>query len=304
MRPCFNKLAKTHVVVLLSTWNGAEFLKDLLASISQQDFVGKTSVIVRDDGSSDETVEIIRANSDLDIYLIEGKNIGASNSFFHLLEVAKQTDGDYFALCDQDDIWLPHKVSRAVSTFIHDEPAIYSSALQLVDENLREIQYYRHIGDKSFSTTLLRNFVTGCTCVLNRQFLDWMPLPENPERVAMHDWWIANVATIGAQIYYDDESHILYRQHSSNAVGLKTGLLALIHSFYTRALHPRGSIRRQHILELKDSVGHILSRRQLSIIERFVHSIEGFSSRLLFAATYVRHESLRVLIPFVFFGNR
>ena len=128
-----------HVVVLLSTYNGERFLEEQLESIVAQKGV-KPTIIVRDDGSTDRTREILdkwQEGGRLRWY--NGPNMGPARSFLNLLR--DSDDADYYAFSDQDDYWLPEKLDVATSKLAPygDEPALYFSQTQLVDKDLKEI---------------------------------------------------------------------------------------------------------------------------------------------------------------------
>ena len=91
------------VLILLSVYNGQKYLQEQLNSLYNQRGVD-VSILIRDDGSSDHSIDIIRENQkDHDIKLIEGKNVGFAQSFWELVRNA--TEADYYAFCDQDDYW-------------------------------------------------------------------------------------------------------------------------------------------------------------------------------------------------------
>ena len=102
------------VAVLLSTYNGEKYVGAQLHSILTQNYKNLV-VVVRDDGSKDKTVKIVKEymeNND-NIKLVEGKNLGFIKSFFELLKLEQ---ADYYAFADQDDIWFPNKISLAVES--------------------------------------------------------------------------------------------------------------------------------------------------------------------------------------------
>ena len=100
------------VAVVISTYNGEKWIKDQLDSIINQTYKN-IKIFVRDDGSKDGTLDILREYSNKgQIILEEGQNIGYIKSFFKVLENAK--DFKYYAFCDQDDIWMDFKIERAV----------------------------------------------------------------------------------------------------------------------------------------------------------------------------------------------
>ena len=126
------------VAVLMSTYNGEQFLREQLDSILDQENVD-LNLYVRDDGSNDHTIDILSEYADKhsNVHFYRGdKNLGACGSFLELL--SKEYDADYFALADQDDIWDKDKISVAIEklkTLPADKPALYHSNLRIVDQD-------------------------------------------------------------------------------------------------------------------------------------------------------------------------
>ena len=114
------------VNILLSSYNGEKFIAEQIVSLLAQDYPAVT-IHIRDDGSSDGTVDVIRRFTDRpNVKLYEGENVGYRRSFAWLLSNCR--GADYYAYCDQDDHWMPDKISRAVKAldrFDENTPAIY-----------------------------------------------------------------------------------------------------------------------------------------------------------------------------------
>ena len=215
------------VDILISTYNGEEYLKEQLDSIFNQSYQN-FRVILRDDNSTDNTLNIAKEYN-LEI-LESNKNLGAKKSFEELLKYAlTHSDSNYFMFCDQDDIWDEDKVRKSIEMMVYLEnlnnnnPILIHSDLRVVDKKLNLINnsFFRyskinpHI--RSFNRLLMQNTVTGCTMIINRK-LAQISLPIANDAI-MHDWWIALVATQFGMIYTIKESTISYRQHSNNEVG-------------------------------------------------------------------------------------
>lgn len=216
--------------ILLSTYNGELHLSQQIDSLIQQEkFINK--IYIRDDGSSDSTLGIIRQYKSQYHEIIEFVedelgNLGPKESFFHLSTISKSK---YVAFCDQDDIWHDNKLEY-YSNYIEEaqlglisEPWLIHSDLTVVDEKL-------NVSDPSFikcinvdprtnnvCDLLIRNTVTGCTVVANRQLLDVSY--EHKELFHHHDACCAIFASIYKNIFYIDEQLMLYRQHGRNVVG-------------------------------------------------------------------------------------
>lgn len=216
------------VAVLMSTYNGAKYLREQIDSIFSQDSV-KVALYVRDDKSSDHTIEIIREyqENNTNIQLRVGENVGVGNSFMQLVCDVPNTY-DYYAFADQDDVWLPQKLKKAIET-IEDvtEPALYCSNQILVDCNLNRFGLrYDSIPDISYRQIMCQNKISGCTMLWNRKLQE--VLSDKKRRPSedllnrrIHDVWVAMVASVVGSINYDKEGHILYRQHEANVVGVR-----------------------------------------------------------------------------------
>ena len=214
------------VHVLLSTYNGEGYLEEQLNSLLEQGLPHEIRVWVRDDGSSDGTLGILRRfESEYagKFHVDAGHNLGVVRSFFHLLE--ETPEEGYFAFCDQDDIWNRDKLARAITkleTVPEDEPAMYCSRTELIDKAGRHLGYWPPIPrrEPAFENALIENIAVGCTIVLNgaAKRLISGALPD-PDRVIMHDWWAYLCVSAFGQVIYDPQPSIRYRQHGSNAVG-------------------------------------------------------------------------------------
>lgn len=207
------------IAVVMSTYNGASYVEAQLESILAQD-CPNVHVVVRDDGSSDETVAILRPYADRgDIEFIEGHNVGLVSSFIGLVaHVAGKYD--YVALCDQDDIWHRDKLSRAVAMLgplDQGMPQLYCSEYTYCDESMNPTgrSHLNQIG-VTFETQLYENMVSGNTCVLNRR-LSELVAEAGIEGVYCHDWWISLIACALGGLVFDDFSSLDYRRTGSNA---------------------------------------------------------------------------------------
>ncbi|MDD5063408.1 MAG: glycosyltransferase family 2 protein [Phycisphaerae bacterium] len=224
---------KPDIKILLATYNGQEYLAEQIDSIltqSNQDW----QLLIRDDGSDDDTVRIIEgyANRLPDkIGLIkdnEGR-LGANLNFGKLLQYA---DAEYIMFCDQDDVWLPNKIEMALNAMkaaeqvYPDKPILIHTDLKVIDSERNTIADSMWIYQKIFpeagndlNRVMAQNVVTGCTMMINKKARA-VSIPV-PDEAIMYDWWLAlNVCRHGKIIYLSIPS-VLYRQHSGNQVGAK-----------------------------------------------------------------------------------
>lgn len=204
-------------LVLLSTYNGEKYLSELLDSVMAQKDV-LIDVLARDDGSKDKTVEILKKNDRVQVYT--GENLKPAKSFLDLILKA-DASYDYYALCDQDDVWKPDKVISAIE-HIKDsnKPTLYSSAVEVVDRDLNFIR--KSFTDNSFKDPLydiLTYGTPGCTFVFNKALMQKLK-EYKPTTISMHDSWISFVClAVNGLFYSDHEAYILYRQHDANVLG-------------------------------------------------------------------------------------
>lgn len=212
------------VQVLMSTYNGARYIEEQLASIYAQQDVDVV-LTVRDDGSTDDTLSILErecAAGRLNWY--SGPNKGAAMSFWDL--VLNAPDSEYYAFSDQDDYWDCDKLKVAVEAIKDDgsTPALYFCQTRLVDEALKEMPSVKISPLLTYGEALIYQFVGGCTMVFNNALRKQL-VKYTPSFIRMHDLWVYDVAqAIGAHVVFDKEAHISYRQHGGNAVGQQDSL--------------------------------------------------------------------------------
>nr|WP_303104047.1 glycosyltransferase [Megamonas funiformis] len=155
----------------MSTYNGENYLEEQIESLRKQKDVD-IKILVRDDGSKDNTVKILekyKKEGILDFY--KGNNVGYAKSFLHLL--TNNIEADYYAFCDQDDVWLPDKLIKAIEKINENEkPSLYASALKRVDENLKflGIQSFKNL-KLTLGAEFTRHRLAGCTFVFNKRWI-------------------------------------------------------------------------------------------------------------------------------------
>jgi glycosyltransferase involved in cell wall biosynthesis len=217
------------VVVLMSTWQGERFVEEQLRSILAQ-LPPKGQVIVRDDGSTDAGVARIESLGDSRVTMLRGENLGFAQSFLTLLDAAPE-DADIVMFSDQDDVWLPGKIARAVERLapFRDQPALYCSRLRLVDEDLAPLGLSpAWPRPPSFPNALVENIAIGCTSAINGAGLLLAREKGDAGGIHFHDWWLYLVISAFGVVISDPEPTILYRQHGANAVGISSGWRRLL----------------------------------------------------------------------------
>jgi rhamnosyltransferase len=212
---------KKSVVIVMSTYNGGRYLDEQLRSLEGQMGV-ELFVFVRDDGSTDDTHEILNTWSKKgNLSWYAGTNLRSAKSFIDAL--CKAPAADYYAFCDQDDVWMPDKLARAIDALEKQtgEYKVYISPSTLTDSNLNVIgemplNYKYTIGE-----AIVTNPATGCTMLFNanlKKLIEKCP----PQVITMHDEWLYKLCLfMNGTIYADNESRIYYRQHGNNVVGAR-----------------------------------------------------------------------------------
>jgi glycosyltransferase involved in cell wall biosynthesis len=208
----------------MSTYQGERFVAEQVRSILEQ-LPAQGRLHVRDDGSTDRTIERIEAIGDPRISLSRGSNIGFARSFFALLEMV-HADADLVMLSDQDDVWMPGRVDRAAQHVRHSAgPTLYCSRLELVDEALRPLGVSSSWPrGPSFANALAENIVTGCTVAMNRAAVQLVLRLGDAGAIHFHDWWMYLVISAFGTVIADPIPTVLYRQHGGNVVGRGSGV--------------------------------------------------------------------------------
>jgi glycosyltransferase involved in cell wall biosynthesis len=227
------------IIILLCTLNGERYLPEQLTSLERQTF-RNWRLIASDDGSSDRTKSILRAFQKSfepgRVEIIEGPRRGAPANF--LFSACRQSlVSDYYAFCDQDDIWEPDKLARAID--ILDQagggvPAIYGSRTRLIDETGKEIGLSPlFTKTPTFGCALVQSIAGGNTMVFNQRARELLAFCGDDVDIPSHDWWLYQVTSAcGGKVHYDPYPSVRYRQHMQNVMGSNVGWAARIHRLH------------------------------------------------------------------------
>lgn len=274
------------IQILMSAYNGSQYIKTQMDSIAAQEFHGHPALpcvsqhgshfvqkqgcpqdtahialLVRDDGSTDGTPKILESYCSRFPWIsyYKGANIGVQRSFLDLIHRA-DPHADYYAFADQDDEWLPQKLEHAVQclqgmALPPETPQLYCSAKQIVDQNLDPLPAAigQQVRRTSFGNALVQNICTGCTAVFNKALFSMIkrhPI-RNPQDMVMHDWWLYLAASCFGHVFYDQNTYIRYRQHGANAFGVMLSQRDLLAYRLRELKKPRGKIFRQAALFLE-----------------------------------------------------
>jgi Glycosyltransferases involved in cell wall biogenesis len=253
------------IAILMATYNGEKYIKEQLDSILNQTYKDITCFI-HDDGSTDGTIDIIKKYAEDypdKVRIVEGEPTGGSkNNFLFLL---KEVEADYYMFSDQDDVWLPHKISTLKSGLDEieqelgdkaaDTPVMVFGDMKVVDEKLDVINdsfiRYNDLDTENLSINRLvvQNVVAGCTALFNRKLRDEGLKYKNQEKLRWHDWWLVLIASGKGKIAFHNESLQLYRQHNDNSIGARNdkGLKKYMQLVYWL-------VTMSHVKETKDRI--------------------------------------------------
>lgn len=219
------------IIILMATYNGSEHIEEQLQSLASQTYAN-WELVVSDDGSTDQTREIVhhfaRAISQK-VTIIKGPQQGFWKNFLWLVNQTSQAQGDLFAYCDQDDVWLPEKLERATNWFEkagQETPNLYFARTELIDEAGKPIGFSRLFSRQpSFQNALVQNIGGGNTMVMNRPARALLAQAPKTVSLIAHDWWTYQLVTAaGGSAFYDPLPSVKYRQHSQNLIGSNRGI--------------------------------------------------------------------------------
>lgn len=221
------------VAILLATRNGGRFVDQQLRSLANQ-IHPSIDIWVSDDGSLDDTITILsqwQARWTKGVFrLCEGPRKGFAENFRSLVSNAG-IDADYYAFCDQDDIWEPHKLTSAIAWMCGRDrtiPHLFCSRTLTVSEAGLPIgmsPLFRR--PPSFRNALVQSLAGGNTMVFNRTARNLLTAASGRAGFVSHDWWAYQIVTgAGGAVRYSSEPLVRYRQHAGNLVGANTSVAA------------------------------------------------------------------------------
>ena len=299
------------VEILLSTYNGEKYLKEQLDSLLRQDGIENIKISIRDDGSTDNTCEILKVYEErYNFNVTYGINIGVNASMTELLKNADETF-DFFAFCDQDDVWNDNRVSVAISALkrrSNEKPLLWGCMEQLSDENLHAISMMpipEHLGN--FYNAIVQNKLYGHTQIFNKPMRNLiLRVPANV--IYMYDWIAYILASTFGEVLYENRCLGKYRQHGDNAIGCELKRFSLMKKRLKRLLtndYKRVSIQMACIYEI---FYNKLNEGQQKELRRFLNSRQNFFKRLLYIFitkikrnTYLESLEFRILYLFNFY---
>lgn len=229
----FEQLIMPHVCICLATYNGAAFLRKQLDSYLTQSHKD-WSLLISDDGSTDGTKQVLKRfisdNPHHDIKVMDGPQEGYARNFLSAL-CHQDLKGDYFAFSDQDDIWLPDKLSTAILALERNntrEAKLYGGRTIIIDDqdciNSKSPLFVR---PPSFQNALVQSIAGGNTMLMNAEARELVQKAGATVDIVSHDWWVyLLISGAGGEVIYDPEPQVLYRNHDNNLIGSNRGLVA------------------------------------------------------------------------------
>lgn len=221
------------VAILLCTYHGQRYLAEQLDSFQAQSH-SNWEVWASDDGSKDDTHAILEAYQQKwpadRISIHFGPTEGFAANFLSLTRKA-DIDADYYAYSDQDDIWEPDHLSRALDwlkTVPANTPALYSSRTRYISEDGFHLGFSTLFKrPPSFRNALVQSIAGANTMVFNRAARLLLKKTPSQLDIVSHDWWAyLLVSGCDGRIFYDPYPGVRYRQHGSNIAGQNITVLA------------------------------------------------------------------------------
>ena len=282
--------AEACVSILMATYNGADFIREQLDSILRQSH--RNWVLhVSDDGSTDATLDIVREYAgrlpDGQVLLYEGPRDGFAQNFLSLLR-RPEVKADFYAFCDQDDIWLEDRLTRALSqmapVLVADVGVLYCSRTCLVDEVGNAIGFSPlFLNRPDFRNALVQSVAGANTMVFSNAVRDLLARVPQGADVISHDW-LAYILTSGSggAVIYDQEPSIYYRQHGDNLMGANATLRGRLERLFKML---RGEFRAWNSSNLRILADFVddLTTQNRRVLELFSRARDaGFFSRVIF----------------------
>lgn len=282
-------MAEAKVAVLLCTFNGTKHLEEQLDSVINQCFP-HVDVWVSDDGSTDGTLELLehfRKKWKKGRFIIKsGPKKGFAANFLSLV-CDSEIDADFYAYCDQDDIWEQDKLSRAVKALsAHSGVAgVYCSRTALIKDGgeMMGISSPLFTRKPHFRNALVQSLAGGNTMVFN-QHTKRLLFQAGEVDIVSHDWWTYMLVTgVDGHVIYDEVPTVLYRQHEDNEIGANMGWTARISRIFMLL---SGSFRNWNDINISSllKAKPLFTDENQKTLEQFVKLREaGFFTRLKLA---------------------
>lgn len=202
-----------NVSVCMATYNGGDFILEQVSSILPQ--LGPCDeLIISDDSSDDDTIALIRSLDDHRIRILAYQRF--RSPIYNFEHAIKAAEGKYIFLADQDDVWVPGKVTKCTALLEEGYDLVVTNC-KVVDKELNTLHpsfFEVNNSGKGFLRNLIKNSYLGC-CICFKKEMRQLFIPF-PRDIPMHDIWIGFVAEMTGRIKFENEQLILYRRHGKN----------------------------------------------------------------------------------------
>ena len=294
---------KNNILVLLSSYNGEKYIKEQIDSILNQKTEYEVDLLIRDDGSTDGTRNILKEYKETyadRVQIVYGENIGYIRSFFELIKMA---DGHkYYALSDQDDVWLENKLDAAVKMCDEENtelPLLYGSSSCLVNTALEPFgETQKQLREITFYNTIIQNFFPGHTQVFNEPLCQLLKKEIDYSKIYVHDSWITNIAILYGKVIFDNHSYTLYRQHGSNEVGFGKGIVGWIQERIKRVKKNDNKKYSEQIHYFYEECHRDMDESQKNEMKKFIDSQVSWIKRVryLFVTKMYRQRTFETVL--------
>ena len=271
------------IQILLSTYNGEKFLRQQLDSYLNMEEFERCCVLIRDDGSTDGTISILKNYENRKNFKIAyGKNLGVLGSYQWLIQNSDPTCS-YFAFSDQDDIWKQDKVKKALAQLEccpKGKAALFASYSQITDEKLNPIgQTIAPTRGISFYNAMVQNILPGHTQVFNLVLRNYL-CRYGLEGAAGVDWWTYLMASALGTVVFEPSCTVLHRQHGNNAVGYRINAQSLFWRRLHYVLEGKGNTISQQIKAFYTLLGDEIPDVYRREMEEFLEGTKNVMARL------------------------
>ncbi|MEE6729392.1 glycosyltransferase family 2 protein [Pediococcus pentosaceus] len=282
------------IAVIMSTYNGEKYISEQINSILYQELEDNydLNIYVRDDGSTDNTKEVLKDISDKTdrVHILKTEhNLGVRLSFFELLN---SVEADYYFFADQDDVWKTNKIKKFMEVFQstnkNDLIGVYSD-LELVDKDLKKLgmsmmesHNWSYDEKRSFDFLIFHYRVTGASFAINRKVRDVVTTYNENEfgTVNMHDSFIALLIAASNGLHFIPEKLVKYRQHDGNVIGAYSKKTSKL-NFKSRANGFRAFFEDLALLLKRSNSLNITEKNKLVLQDtQFFVNANGFLGKL------------------------
>ncbi|WP_461429308.1 glycosyltransferase family 2 protein [Gymnodinialimonas sp.] len=271
------------VMILLATYQGARFLGEQIRSLYDQS-VPDISIFASDDGSTDQTLEVLQeAQTNWDkgeFHIRSGPGVGYRSNF-RSIALRCDLNSDYYAFCDQDDIWDADKLERALrwsAKFDPEIPQVYSSRTRWIDESGKFLRISHAFGrEPSFANALVQTIAGGNTMVMNQAAMKLFRKTAESVGPVSHDGWLYLIVTgAGGIFHFSDEASVSYRQHNASVSGVPTPLTSWMWRLSERQRAGMRQAIDKKITALESCIDHLTPEARL-VLKEYKASRNGAS---------------------------